>query len=58
MNFIVNFYNKKDLKKSLISINVESENDVGIVLKAKIIALTEHGFRYNKKKHDFSFVQI
>jgi hypothetical protein len=56
MEYSVTFYSKKT-NEVLKNVVVESENDIGIILKAKIIAISD-GFKFDKRKHTVSFREI
>ncbi len=57
MKYHVSLWNKKRTKK-LEEVIIESDNNVGILLKGKIRLLSEKGIKFDKRKHDISFTDI
>jgi hypothetical protein len=53
--YVINFRNKKT-KEVLKSVEIDSETELGIILRGKIKADSE-GFTFNKKKHNVSFTE-
>ena len=53
--YIVNF-TKKKTKEILKSVEIDSETELGVILRGKIKADTE-GFSFDKKKHIASFTE-
>lgn len=56
MKFLVTFRDKKtgEVAKST---QVESETSTGVILKAKV-QLVAHDFKFDKKKHEASWIEI